>query len=132
MSGWRVVAVRNKEVAASRAPRTIGRRGPIRAVSCPTNGATAKMPTLAGSTRRQASSAVYPCTFCRNCTAKKRVPTIAKPRATLARLATENTRLLNRRKGTIGSRTRSEEHTSELQSHSDLVCRLLLEKKKKY
>src|SRR5438132_3485613 len=29
----------------------------------------------------------------------------------------------------IGSR--SEEHTSELQSHSDLVCRLLLEKKKK-
>src|SRR5438132_10260261 len=29
------------------------------------------------------------------------------------------------------SLTRSEEHTSELQSHSDLVCRLLLEKKKK-
>src|SRR5438034_3316080 len=26
-------------------------------------------------------------------------------------------------------RQRSEEHTSELQSHSDLVCRLLLEKK---
>src|SRR5438132_5509664 len=25
--------------------------------------------------------------------------------------------------------TRSEEHTSQLQSHSDLVCRLLLEKK---
>src|SRR5438034_549868 len=29
------------------------------------------------------------------------------------------------------SADRSEEHTSELQSHSDLVCRLLLEKKKK-
>src|SRR5947207_11656219 len=29
------------------------------------------------------------------------------------------------------ARARSEEHTSELQSHSDLVCRLLLEKKKK-
>src|SRR5260370_25349105 len=29
------------------------------------------------------------------------------------------------------SRTRSEEHTSELQSHLNLVCRLLLEKKKK-
>src|SRR5437588_48227 len=29
------------------------------------------------------------------------------------------------------SGNRSEEHTSELQSHSDLVCRLLLEKKKK-
>src|SRR5437588_12341240 len=28
-------------------------------------------------------------------------------------------------------KARSEEHTSELQSHSDLVCRLLLEKKKK-
>src|SRR5437588_9008323 len=33
---------------------------------------------------------------------------------------------------TLGTVTpRSEEHTSELQSHSDLVCRLLLEKKKK-
>src|SRR5947207_10880517 len=30
-----------------------------------------------------------------------------------------------------GPLPRSEEHTSELQSHSDLVCRLLLEKKKK-
>src|SRR5882672_5502434 len=29
-----------------------------------------------------------------------------------------------------GEACRSEEHTSELQSHSDLVCRLLLEKKK--
>src|SRR5438034_848493 len=33
-------------------------------------------------------------------------------------------------KGITGLRGRSEEHTSELQSHSDLVCRLLLEKKK--
>src|SRR5206468_6012237 len=31
----------------------------------------------------------------------------------------------------IGPPSRSEEHTSELQSRSDLVCRLLLEKKKK-
>src|SRR5688572_31748598 len=30
-----------------------------------------------------------------------------------------------------GQRLRSEEHTSELQSQSNLVCRLLLEKKKK-
>src|SRR5437588_5462272 len=29
-----------------------------------------------------------------------------------------------------GEKIRSEEHTSEFQSHSDLVCRLLLEKKK--
>src|SRR5260221_6751118 len=35
-----------------------------------------------------------------------------------------------REKGFV-ERRRSEEHTSELQSHSDLVCRLLLEKKKK-
>src|SRR3954449_3334807 len=32
--------------------------------------------------------------------------------------------------GTAARRRRSEEHTSELQSHSHLVCRLLLEKKK--
>src|SRR2546430_6417479 len=31
----------------------------------------------------------------------------------------------------LASRERSEEHTSELQSQSNLVCRLLLEKKKK-
>src|SRR2546421_5442208 len=31
----------------------------------------------------------------------------------------------------FGQAVRSEEHTSELQSRSDLVCRLLLEKKKK-
>src|SRR5476649_3109528 len=30
----------------------------------------------------------------------------------------------------VRGESRSEEHTSELQSHSDLVCRLLLEKKK--
>src|SRR6266540_6571093 len=32
---------------------------------------------------------------------------------------------------TASCAVRSEEHTSELQSHHDLVCRLLLEKKKK-
>src|SRR5260370_21106869 len=43
-----------------------------------------------------------------------------------------------RRPGTRGRRgkrwqtSRSEEHTSELQSHLNLVCRLLLEKKKHY
>src|SRR2546428_869178 len=31
----------------------------------------------------------------------------------------------------VTTKKRSEEHTSELQSRSDLVCRLLLEKKKK-
>src|SRR5436190_23689022 len=33
-------------------------------------------------------------------------------------------------RGLLAQLGRSEEHTSELQSHSDLVCRLLLEKKK--
>src|SRR5437667_5813711 len=33
--------------------------------------------------------------------------------------------------GYMATAVRSEEHTSELQSHHDLVCRLLLEKKKK-
>src|SRR5437773_8779622 len=38
----------------------------------------------------------------------------------------------SRRSGArLRSEQRSEEHTSELQSHHDLVCRLLLEKKKK-
>src|SRR5260221_845916 len=32
--------------------------------------------------------------------------------------------------GTREGKGRSEEHTSELQSHSELLCRLLLEKKK--
>src|SRR2546430_8508584 len=34
-------------------------------------------------------------------------------------------------RGSDGTILRSEEHTSELQSQSNLVCRLLLEKKKK-
>src|SRR5260221_13356199 len=34
--------------------------------------------------------------------------------------------------GAAAAAARSEEHTSELQSHSDLVCRLLLEKKQQH
>src|SRR5260221_7832132 len=48
--------------------------------------------------------------------------TLAHLRAVPCRRATQQPQGVNRR---------SEEHTSELQSHSDLVCRLLLEKKKK-
>src|SRR5688572_32727749 len=40
-------------------------------------------------------------------------------------------RIPDRAAGPLGSAERSEEHTSELQSQSNLVCRLLLEKKKK-
>src|SRR4051812_49743213 len=52
------------------------------------------------------------------------------PRAARAALWGERLRpaLLRRRDGHA---FRSEEHTSELQSHVNLVCRLLLEKKKK-
>ena len=39
--------------------------------------------------------------------------------------------IMKAKKKTI-DKLRSEEHTSELQSHHDLVCRLLLEKKKRY
>src|SRR5690349_22139190 len=45
--------------------------------------------------------------------------------AGVGRVGPQRGRMLQRRKG------RSEEHTSELQSRRDLVCRLLLEKKKK-
>src|SRR5688572_32122930 len=38
--------------------------------------------------------------------------------------------LLVKEQVTVLNQTRSEEHTSELQSQSNLVCRLLLEKKK--
>src|SRR2546422_2384848 len=41
------------------------------------------------------------------------------------------TRAVPDRRGAWGYRFRSEEHTSELQSRLHLVCRLLLEKKKK-
>jgi len=46
-----------------------------------------------------------------------------------------NLHLLGRRDPALYGRAtlaRSEEHTSELQSHLNLVCRLLLEKKKKH
>src|SRR5699024_11684528 len=42
----------------------------------------------------------------------------------------DNFQVLN--KDILQFKFRSEEHTSELQSRFDLVCRLLLEKKKKY
>src|SRR5947209_14086549 len=43
----------------------------------------------------------------------------------------QQTALLSRKPSDLPPRTRSEEHTSELQSRQYLVCRLLLEKKKK-
>src|SRR5215211_8894787 len=53
------------------------------------------------------------------------------PYTTLFRSPSSPVRYPGRRQPAHRRRWRSEEHTSELQSHSDLVCRLLLEKKKK-
>src|SRR5438034_5748652 len=53
------------------------------------------------------------------------LPIFSRPRASSWGLSTRST------DGSTTVSIRSEEHTSELQSHSDLVCRLLLEKKKK-
>src|SRR2546427_6871049 len=60
-------------------------------------------------------------------------------RETLQRLITDMgvpVRAVLREKGTpyaeLGLDDRSEEHTSELQSQSNIVCRLLLEKKKRW
>src|SRR5690348_17558213 len=44
---------------------------------------------------------------------------------------TYNTTVVVAKGGSVGAQGRSEEHTSELQSPVHLVCRLLLEKKKK-
>src|SRR5688572_23329731 len=56
------------------------------------------------------------------------VVTAKEPRRALAQLAA---RFFGNQPLCIAAVTRSEEHTSELQSQSNLVCRLLLEKKKK-
>src|SRR5436190_7766568 len=56
--------------------------------------------------------------------AGRHAPAGAHPLASLALVRGRGTPHL------AGAAGRSEEHTSELQSHSDLVCRLLLEKKK--
>src|SRR2546421_7162604 len=52
-------------------------------------------------------------------------------RSAIAKLQSPEARPLRVVADPTYGRVRSEEHTSELQSRSDLVCRLLLEKKKK-
>src|SRR5438034_7948198 len=55
----------------------------------------------------------------------------AKVTATAHNVSTNQAvRIIGDSVSTYNTQVRSEEHTSELQSHSDLVCRLLLEKKK--
>src|SRR5690349_23099141 len=52
------------------------------------------------------------------------------PAGVLERVRAEQWRVPQRHGAAALCRPRSEEHTSELQSRRDLVCRLLLEKKK--
>src|SRR2546427_5845259 len=54
----------------------------------------------------------------------------SEPSALTTNLGTTNRLMPLEPTGASGRRARSEEHTSELQSQSNLVCRLLLEKKK--
>src|SRR5699024_12123013 len=56
-------------------------------------------------------------------------PKAAKP--VTVRLPSISSVATTRRWRDVGGDSRSEEHTSELQSRFDLVCRLLLEKKKR-
>src|SRR5690606_40683655 len=56
---------------------------------------------------------------------------IAKIKARQAQRRTHRRTLLGLQPPRFGRLLRSEEHTSELQSRENLVCRLLLEKKKK-
>src|SRR2546430_8011454 len=62
--------------------------------------------------------------------AGRRVALLAHP-ASVTRDLTHSLDALAALSGVRLSAARSEEHTSELQSQSNLVCRLLLEKKKK-
>src|SRR5207248_9375688 len=63
--------------------------------------------------------------------AASHIPRLARPArgSHPLRAASRETRARSSRAAGVGAR--SEEHTSELQSPYDLVCRLLLEKKKK-
>src|SRR2546421_11321216 len=58
-------------------------------------------------------------------------PYVLPPAGQLKGVRTKPTILFDKGLNTKLNCGRSEEHTSELQSRSDLVCRLLLEKKKK-
>src|SRR2546426_6015128 len=82
--------------------------------------------------RRPPRSTLFPYTTLFRSRMAEYAPPLAMPRARsfcTIQLAARNSRYSSRSK--ISERTRSEEHTSELQSPCNLVCRLLLEKKKK-
>src|SRR3712207_8481020 len=85
--------------------------------------------------RRPPRSTLFPYTTLFRSRWPSRRPSAARARSRPRAADSSEIRLVTRRKRRppIGSITpRSEEHTSELQSRQYLVCRLLLEKKKKH
>src|SRR2546430_8077665 len=76
--------------------------------------------------RRPPRSTLFPYT-----TLFRSRPLPVGPRSTPGRRASTPSRNRDSGRHRTRSISRSEEHTSELQSQSNLVCRLLLEKKKK-
>src|SRR5260221_8452009 len=76
--------------------------------------------------RRPPRSTLFPYTTLFRSIAAANVVTLCSSRGSGPRSSTSGTDI-----NSPICKVRSEEHTSELQSHSDLVCRLLLEKKKK-
>src|SRR2546421_9096095 len=81
--------------------------------------------------RRPPRSTLFPYTTLFRSIKDARVLTIPPPPVQGLGSAGGFKMMLEDRAGLGSAALRSEEHTSELQSRSDLVCRLLLEKKKK-
>src|SRR2546427_6964831 len=81
--------------------------------------------------RRPPRSTLFPYTTLFRSASRGARPRSADRSAEPARLQGGRAAPAGRAAAAVGRRTRSEEHTSELQSQSNLVCRLLLEKKKK-
>src|SRR2546430_7394851 len=82
--------------------------------------------------RRPPRSTLFPYTtlFRSRCAGRPRAPGLGRGRADAHR-AHQGRRPLHAAPLVLRGHGGSEEHTSELQSQSNLVCRLLLEKKKK-
>src|SRR5699024_11878257 len=88
---------------------------------------------------KPATTAVRPITPCTYVGKKLDKPIMIAPDVKVAIFAKATSLSCHNRSGIIGEKAffslhkkaRSEEHTSELQSRFDLVCRLLLEKKNK-
>src|SRR2546427_8880802 len=82
--------------------------------------------------RRPPRSTLFPyTTLFRSLTDRRPCRTIGRSTNVLSALICASVTACGRRRCALRSITRSEEHTSELQSQSNIVCRLLLEKKKK-